>query len=231
MLHPRVDAVHRLLCKMKTAFAGFVLLALSACASPPVDENHPYQEYLLRKNLEMPSPDSFDHCRAYGCQARDRISLNKKEWSAVRQCFRGVKNPASERMAMSRAVGLLEREIGPKTGTSGDLGGTFRQTGPYQLDCVDESTNTTTYLAMMQNDKLLKYHSLQSPTYRTPMTTAGNGKYWPHFTAVVTEKKTNMAWAVDSWARDNGYRADIMPLDQWVRGEGPGESSDPKPKD
>lgn len=216
---------------MKSAFAGFALLALAACASPPVDENHPYQDYLLRKNLELPAPDSFDHCRAYGCQARDRVSLNKTEWAKVRQCFRNVRTAAGERAAISRAVGLLERQVGAKTGTSGDLGGTFRETGAYQLDCVDESTNTTSYLAMMQNDRLLKFHTLQSPTYRTPMTTMGNGKYWPHFTAVLTENKTRTAWAVDSWARDNGYRADIMKLEQWVRGEGPGEASDPRPKD
>lgn len=138
----------------------------------------------------------------------------------MRQIFSVVRSAPAERVAIGNAIGRLERIVGPKTHTDGDIGGTFRKTGEDQMDCVDESTNTTIYLVMMQNDRLLKFHRVQQPIYRTPMTTMGTGKYWPHFTAVVTDNTTHIAWAVDSWARDNGFPAEVLPLRDWIDGAG-----------
>lgn len=213
---------------MRGWWAVPVLVALTACASPPVDESRTYQDFFDSKGLSQPTPKSFQHCRGYGCVIRDDVSLTKEEWALVRRLLGTVNSATTERKAVSKAIGRLERIVGPKTGTDGDIGGTFRQTGADQMDCVDESTNTTTYLAMMQNDRLLKFHQVQQPTYRTPMTTMGTGKYWPHFTAVMTDKKTGVAWAVDSWARDNGFPAEIIPLKDWVDGAGLSENDGAK---
>lgn len=216
---------------MRALLPFLALPLLAACVSPPPSDQHPYEDYLRKRDLTLPRPDDFQHCRAYGCAIRDRVSLDKREWNAVRKNFRGVKTAPAERLAIAKAVGQLERTIGPITNTNDDLGGTFRRTGADQMDCVDESLNTTMYLAMMENDHLLKFHQVRQPAFRTPMATMGNGKFWPHFTAVITDNKTDIAWAVDSWARDNGYRADVLPLSDWSRGLGPGEDSDPRPKD
>ncbi|MDB5490471.1 MAG: hypothetical protein JWO78_320 [Micavibrio sp.] len=213
---------------MRFVLAACILLSLTACAAPPVDERNTYETFLNSRNLSLPRPDHFQHCRGYGCVIRDDVTLSKAEWDAVTGVFRGVNSAADERVATGKAIGLLERIVGPKTGTDGDLGGTFRETGEKQMDCVDESTNTTMYLAMLQNDLLLKFHRVQRPTYRTPMSTMGTGKFWPHFTAVMTDKKTHAAWAVDSWARDNGFPAEILPLNDWVNGAGLSENDGAK---
>jgi hypothetical protein len=213
---------------VRFALAALALLSLAACASPPVDERNTYQDFLSSKNLELPKPEHFQHCRGYGCVIRDDAQLSDTEWNAVRRIFDGVNSAAAERIATGKAIGLLERMVGPKTHTDGDLGGTFRETGREQMDCVDESTNTTMYLAMLQNDRLLKFHRVQRPTYRTPMSTMGTGKLWPHFTAVMIDKKTRIAWAVDSWARDNGFPAEIIPLKDWINGAGLSENEGAK---
>jgi hypothetical protein len=41
-----------------------------------------------------------------------------------------------------------------------------------------------------------------------------DGRY-PHFTAVIAEKRTGTAWAVDPWEKAPGQRPEILPLSQW----------------
>jgi hypothetical protein len=198
---------------------------LSACETAPPKDLKPWPDFLARRELMQPKPNDFEHCRGYGCPYKDRVSLNKKEWNKVRTAFNGAKTPRQERFAVSRAVGLMERIVGPKTGTHVDVGDTFKKTGDYQLDCVDESNNTTMYLGMMENAKLLKFHKVVGPVGRTPATTMAVGKYWPHFAAVMVEKKTGTAYAVDSWLNDNGAAADVIPLNDWFYGADKGETA------
>jgi hypothetical protein len=200
------------------------LFLLTACAGPSMDEPHPFAPYLVHHDLGTPRPDDFLHCRGYGCVIKDRVSLNEKEWAGVQKLFKGAKTASAERESVSKAIGLLERIVGPMTSTENDVGGTFRHTGEDQMDCVDESTNTTVYLGMMQNDRLLKFHTVNQPVSRSPFTTMHAGKFWPHFTAVMVETRTGEAWAVDSWARDNGFPAEILPLNDWSNGAGLSEA-------
>ena len=201
------------------------VLSLSACATEPPRQLKPWPDFLVRQDLVQPQPDNFDHCRGYGCKFKDHVSLSKSEWNKVRAGFKDSNTPRKERLAVSSAIGLLERQVGPKTGTDVDIGNTFNAIGDHQLDCVDESTNTTIYLAMMENDHLLKFHKVAAPVGRTPATTMSAGKFWPHFTAVMTEKKTGTAYAVDSWVNDNGAPADVIPLNEWFFGSGVGETA------
>jgi hypothetical protein len=85
-----------------------------------------------------------------------------------------------------------------------------------QLDCVDESTNSTTYLRMMERDGLLRYHRVGSRAAR-----ARSGGFiigWPHFTAVIEEIASGEKWAVDSWFRNNGEPPEVVPLSLWRTG-------------
>jgi hypothetical protein len=200
--------------------ACLLIASLSACAGLP-DQPHPYEDYLDQKNIELPNPDEFQHCRGYGCAFRDRVSLDKKEWRQVRRYFKGVKSPEAEREAVAKAIGYFERDIGQKTNTADDIAGTFGKVGTHQLDCIDESTNTTIYLALLQKQNILKYHKVSAPMSRTPLTGMARGKFWPHQTAVIIDMKSGQAYAVDSWYRDNGFPADIVGLDQWLYGWSP----------
>jgi len=81
------------------------------------------------------------------------------------------------------------------------------------MDCIDESSNTTTYMAMMQKDGLLRWHRV--------VDTKTRGYFifgWPHTTAVIKEKKTGRSWAVDSWFYDNGIPPAILPIAKWSDG-------------
>lgn len=199
-----------------------VTVALGACAAAPAPgEPHPYEDYLNHKELQLPNPDRFQHCSAYGCAIKQQVSLTKTEWTRIAAPFKGVRSAAAERKAISKAIGEMEKIVGAKTATQTDVAGTFDKTGRGQLDCVDESTNTTITLAMMEDKKLLKFHRVSAPLARTLATTLGNGILWPHQTAVIYQNDTGISYAVDSWFRDNGSPADIVVTSDWVYGWSP----------
>ena len=80
------------------------------------------------------------------------------------------------------------------------------------MDCIDESTNTTSLLLIAQRNKMLRHHRVSAPVARGFFL---DGRY-PHATATITEKKTATVYAVDSWVHENGKRPDIMPIERWL---------------
>ncbi len=143
------------------------------------------------------------------------VVLTEENWSAVEALFDPESGAADEeRSRIATAIGLLEQFVGRMTGTSGDLGGTFEGFGlPGQLDCIDESTNTTNYLKMMRNRGLLKFHEI------TDTHTRGYFLYgWPHTAAGLRETASGAIHIVDSWFYDNGEPAVILPLQRWKEG-------------
>ncbi|MCB1563671.1 MAG: hypothetical protein KDJ75_08870, partial [Alphaproteobacteria bacterium] len=112
-------------------------------------------------------------------------------------------------------IGLFERVVGPRAGTDDDVFGTFGKVGPGQHDCIDESTNTTVYLSLLNQKGLIRFHSISAPDTRSPLFMRGR---WPHRTAVVFENGTGTAYAVDSWFHDNGFDAEVVPLQRWKEG-------------
>ena len=79
------------------------------------------------------------------------------------------------------------------------------------MDCIDEATNTTSLLLVAQRRGMLKHHRVTTPVARGFFL---DGRY-PHATAVVKEKASGRAYAVDSWPKANGAKPDILDLDDW----------------
>ncbi len=167
-----------------------------------------------------PSLDAFPVCYKHTCAAVDTVSLSPKEWEEIRKIFQpSAKSPEAERQLIKKAVSRLEVVIGKKVNTLNDKGGNFDGMfihDGYQMDCIDESSNTTTYLTLMQKDNLLKWHQVQSTKTRGFFIFG-----MPHTTAVIKENQSNKIWAVDSWFRDNGVEPDILPISQWSDGWSP----------
>lgn len=70
------------------------------------------------------------------------------------------------------------------------------------MDCVDQATNSTTYLRLFAGDGLLDWHTVG------PILKRGHILWGiPHATAVIVESASGEAWAVDSWYLDNGLPA------------------------
>ena len=97
-----------------------------------------------------------------------------------------------------------------------------------RTDCVDNATNTTTFLKVLIELDLLRGWQVIDPKVRKP---------WDinrvHWTAVVQDDN-NKKWSVDSWFRRHGHLPFVMPLSNWQREElaweGPHQQYNPYPK-
>lgn len=193
----------------RVLFLAFVLF-LPGCVS-----TKNYESYLVQKGIALPAPEQFSHCRGYGCKYIDSVSLTGKEWRQIQKPFKRVKTAEDERKALKTAVGTFEKIVGAKTGTEEDKGGTYVKLGAYQHDCVDESVNTTIYLAVLQEKGWLKFHDVLIPQSRLPIL---SGRLGPHQTAVIRDRDTGIAWAVDSWFHDNGMPPEVVEESKWFLG-------------
>ncbi len=165
--------------------------------------------------VASPTPDHFSVCYGHSCREIVALQLSPVEWQRVRNLLMPpAADAAEERQQISAAIALLEDIVGAHTGTSSDIGGTFPGTGKSgQMDCVDEATNTTTYLRVMASDGLLRWHTIEDH--------ANRGFFifgWPHRTAVIRDTRTGQRFAADSWFHGNGIAPEILPLKTWRSG-------------
>ncbi|MAE52162.1 MAG: hypothetical protein CMH27_10165 [Micavibrio sp.] len=198
---------------LKGGSAIFILCLTSACGMNNYAENS-----LARKNITIHSTHTFVQCHSYGCKNKSDITFTNKDWTQIAGHFSPAPGSAEqERRAIALSIGDFERLIGNKNGTSSDKGGTFRRmmAGGLQLDCVDESINTTIYLQLLNKKDLLRFHDTGAPAVRLPVIHAGR---WPHQTATIIEKRSGARFAVDSWFHDNGFPAEVIPLKNWKNG-------------
>lgn len=79
-----------------------------------------------------------------------------------------------------------------------------------RMDCVDNASNTTTYLAVLSDLGQLPSWRVEAPSVRKPFSL--NAVHW---TAVLKDEATGKKWAVDSWFRPNGHLPYVLPLNIW----------------
>ena len=184
-------------------------MILGACAT----QNSSPNIYFRKNDLQPPVLNSFPHCRGGGCTKVDTVSLKPADTIRIKKLF-PARNAQAERRQIARAIGEWEKIVGRRTGTFRDTGDSYSG-DPFQQDCVDESTNTTVYLALMQQMGLLKFHTVNAPQSRAPLF---SGRFGPHRTAQIEDRKTHMRYAVDSWFHDNGRPAEIIDMKSWKSG-------------
>lgn len=176
---------------------------------------------------QVPGLNDFEICFGGGCAEVKHVSLTADEWQKVTLIFANAhENAAQERQKIADAIGLLETLVGTKIGTSSDIAGTFYNgnlTG--QLDCNDEAINSTTYMRLMRQAGLIKWHDIDDTRTRNFFFTG-----WPHSTAAIHDVKTGEQFAVDSWFYNNGAPATIVPFSVWKSGYRPADTPIDQPQ-
>ncbi len=167
-----------------------------------------------------PTPAQFSLCYDHQCASLATLALSDAQWQTVARLFRRAnRTPETERRLIARAIALLETYAGRMTGTDNDKGGDLKGLGEQgQMDCIDESINTTTYLRMLERAGLLRWHQVEDRATRGWFI-----RGWPHTTAVIRDITTDTLYAVDSWFEDNGRPPHIVPLEVWRSGWEPGD--------
>ena len=116
----------------------------------------------------------------------------------------------------------MELIVGKQTGTDADRGGNWSGFGRAgQMDCIDESTNSTTYLRMLEKEGYLNHHRVVDRATRYGIFVGA-----PHTTAVIQENSSQTLYAVDSWFFDNGELPVIVKLSEWRTGWRPGKQQE-----
>jgi len=169
-----------------------------------------------------PTWQRFSVCYDNGCSSLNHVSLTQQQWEQLRAVLLPLAETAAlERERVRAAIAMMEKFVGDATGTWRDKGGTFNFDTYGQMDCIDESINTSLYLTMFYRYGMLRHHRVHDRATR--------GWFffgWPHTTAVMREEAGNALWAVDSWFLDNGEPPFILPLDVWKKGWTPKDSAD-----
>lgn len=178
---------------------------------------------IARIYRQTPYVHDFEVCTGGGCADLKHVSMTYDDWQVVLHVFTQageVNDAVQERELIAQAIGAMESVVGRLTDTATDLAGTFGNADyPGQMDCNDEAINSTTYLRLMRNDGLIRFHEIEDMRTRNFFF---NG--WPHSTAVIRETATGARFAVDSWFYDNGFPATIVPFNEWKSGYIPEDS-------
>jgi hypothetical protein len=180
------------------------LLALGGCADAP-------NGYLAQYAEAQPTPGDFHVCHGYGCKVESRIALSDAEWQRVRAAFEPAATSSSgERRQIAAAIAILEAEVGARTGTSAHQRREPNAGDDTQLDCIDESVNTWTYLTMLDRDGLMRLHRVSGLAHGGSLIALTMRN-----TAVIEKKTTGVPYAVDPWLADAGEPPPIFPLSIW----------------
>ena len=202
---------------LRSYLQALFIAALGAvpAACVPHGESMPIADRaLVDLEADPPQPDRFAYCFDYGCSTRKIIGLSTEEWAEIiAPLHPPAPDPEAERFQIAHSVGRFEQVVGSKLGTSNDKAGTLTGYGRFgQLDCVDEAVNTTRFLIMIEGQGLLHHHQVGSPVHR-----AWISWEFTHMTATV-RAPDGATYAMDTWFKDNGGDADVIPIGPWLDG-------------
>ncbi|MFK7792567.1 MAG: hypothetical protein AB8B88_07845 [Devosiaceae bacterium] len=185
-------------------------LALGGCVSSGAS---PLGWYATQ-DARTPQGLDIGICHGFGCQRQTQVRLTDADIAVLAGIMEtGRDSPQAERAALRRAVMWVEDRVGPVVGSDDDIGGLDLQNAgvPGQMDCLDETTNTTTTMILLAENGLLAHHT---PAYPVARGFFLDGRY-PHATAVLRETASGEDWAIDPWPYANGADVDVMPLAEW----------------
>jgi hypothetical protein len=200
-----------------------LLLALLCSLGPGLaactyERDGPPVMHFAQFKATAPDGNTVTVCHAYTCRQQTRVSFPPSAIAEVKKLMEKTKKEdtaAEERRAVAYAISWFEVTVGNKIGTSADRPGMeYEGPGdPTQQDCVDEATNTTSYLMLLERNGLLKYHKVGAPFSKENLLRGVAG--WPHWTAVLVEQGGSQRWAVDSWIYANGENPAVVEAEKW----------------
>lgn len=183
-------------------------LVVSACAGSDHNLQTLYLDQFANPN---PTLSDFTVCHGFFCAERSPATISEEQWRRVTAIFKTrAKNARLERQQIARAVAMIQTIVGPQTGTNahqwthrnmlvlpngGDLS---------QLDCIDTSVNTWTYMTLMERSGLFAFHRVAPLSYAPLRNTA------------VMQEINGGYFAIDASLVDVGVPPPVMPLAIWL---------------
>ena len=177
----------------------------------------PELHYADYNNAKPPRGNTVTVCRAHGCQKQESFTFSTADinnLAVLMDYARRTDTPGEERRAIAHAIGWMERRVGPVTGTANDRASLEFMNASGQLDCVDEATNATSYLLVLQRNGLLRHHTVIRPFSKASFF------QWPHMAAMIMMRRSGLVYAVDSGVGPNGSNPSIILATKWYINDG-----------
>ena len=203
---------------------GLVLASLGGCV---YEQEGPPEAHFEQFSTKAPRVDTVTVCHAYGCKSQTPYTFTPSdiaEISALMARVRRNDSPAEERRAMSYAIAWMEQRVAPTVGTgndrpSMDFGGSGDDG---QQDCVDEATNTTSYLLVLAHHGLIQHHLVERPFAKDSLS------HWTHWAALIKEKGSGEQFAIDSSSGANGENPTVQAAASFYVPNGSGDNTPPQ---
>lgn len=195
--------------KTRKFIFAITLLSLSACTRGQGINLYPYQQ-------EKPTRNNFGLCHGFSCTHRTPAKIDDQTWREILKVFTPpAKTAQEEKNKIAQAVAEIETYIQRTTGLNKDRAEAENfESDQDQMDCIDETINTSRYLTFLEQDGAFKHHTVADPIHRGYFI---DGK-WPHNTAAIKEIETETVYTVDSYYFDNGIKPAIIEKYTWLSG-------------
>jgi hypothetical protein len=207
--------------------AGLFGSALSLLGGCVYREAGPPESHFKTIAAKPPQGDSVTVCHAYGCKRQTAFTFTPGDIAELFMVMTTVPrddSPREERRAIANAIGWMERRVAPAAGTATDRASMdFRGSGDAsQQDCVDEATNTTSYLLVLDRHGLIRHHAVERPFAKD------NFGKWTHWAALIREKESGELFAVDSSASANGENPTVQSAASFYIPDSSGDTKPPE---
>lgn len=168
-------------------------------------------EYVINPNGSV----TLRICFNWSCARRQRMTFTPEDMALLRSHM-GRCSGKNLRDRLQRVrIGIWQMErLAQKYQPSliNDLAiNDFEAGANGRMDCVDNASNTTTYLHVLQDLRELVGWKVSSPKVRNLFNISA-----VHWTAVLIDTESGAPWSVDSWYRPNGHLPMVMPLQSWI---------------
>ncbi len=206
-----------------TVLIGFVTL-LGGCT---YHQEGPPEAHFEQFSAKPPRDDTVTVCHAYGCKAQTSFTFTPSDIAEISELMTRVRrddSPREERRAIAYAVAWMERRVAPIVGTASDRPSMdFAGSGDEsQQDCVDEATNATSYLLVLDRHRLIHRHVVEQPFAKDDL------RHWTHWAAVIKERESGERFAIDSSAGPNGENPTVQAAASFYLPDGSGDDKPPE---
>lgn len=163
-------------------------------------------------------------CYNYGCLAQAEVVFSEARLAEVAERLSRADSAVAERAILAQVLGQLYRWAGEQSPIGADRPGNYLDFGVNgMMDCIDHSESTTRLLRLLEARGLLHFHAVE------PIARRVRWVFAQHFSAVIRERSeappaVGARFAVDTWFGEHGDPAVVLPLEDWLDGEGPNVS-------
>ena len=153
------------------------------------------RDHFSQFQVKIPVERRLRICSAYGCRSQAEVTLSADSIAEFRKLYaEKVSDAQTERHFFRTAIARIEAATAKAAGVQNDRPSLdFSGSGdPGQLDCVDEATNSTSFLLVLGTYGMVKHHTVRKPIWKGGLTK------WTHYAALIKDNKTGVEYAIDS---------------------------------